>query len=228
MKKMFLLLLSICLLLAGCTVIGGIGSQPTDASTAPTPAATVQTTAPAPEETTAPVPEETTLPPAPELTVTFQYMTEGSKEYAVISASDPAGNVHWSMETGRHELIQLTTLWGIGSYENMYYYVENGDVVALEIATGTELWRNTEFEGAPGNERCYLIDDNGDIHLTGFFGPDYFRISAQGQTIQKIPALHKDYFWASSIQKVDGKIVVCFSGGPEGDMGPDYYKVTVE
>lgn len=228
MKKLIVPILILCFALTGCSILERFLPQPTGESANPTQTTATQPAETLPEEPTETIPEETTQPPTVELTVHFQYMIEGSKEYAVIFASDPAGNIHWTMQTGLHEVLQLTGLWGIGSYENMYYYIENGHVVALEIATGTELWRNTEFGGAPGNERCYFIDDNGDIHLTGFFGPDYFCVSKDGKTLQSIAALHKDYFWASSIQKADGKIVVCFSGGPEGDMGPDYYKVPVD
>lgn len=177
------------------------------------------------------LPEETEPPSEPTVpvnTITYQYHTEDLQEYARIIAHDQDHNEVWVYETPRFDMAQLQRVSPIGSWNDRYYFVEDRAVVALDIATGEVLWKNSDFGGCPASTDAVAIDDNGAIYLCGYFGPDFFAVSADGNTLKKVDTFNTDYYWAHKLEKQDFAIVVYFSGGPEGDMGPEAYSVSVD
>lgn len=219
MKRLMILILSLALLLSAC---GG--------TEAPEPAQP-QTTAPEVTEPEITEPEttepETTEPAAPVITATFTYHTDGGQEFARVTGCDDAGNQVWVYETVHLDMAQLCRVSDIGSWEDRYYLVEDNAVVALSLATGEVLWRNEEFGGAPAGPDAVLIDEGGTVYLCGFFGPDFFSVSCDGMTINKTDVLSPDYYWGHKLVKDGLTVSVYFSGGPEGDMGPEAYVVEV-
>lgn len=146
-------------------------------------------------------------------TVQMEIFYENYEEYGVITAVDGAGEELWSVTTGRYAQAQLERLASVGLYGEVYYYVEDGDVVALRASDGSELWRNSEFGGAAVS---FDLDEEGNLYLCGYFGPDFFGIDAEGNTLVKIDSFSSDYYWAYGLQVEGAYATVSMEGTPSG------------
>lgn len=206
-------------LLSGCSVVTGKpeATQP--------PVVTLPEPQIAEPEVTEP---ELTQAPTEAITVTYEYLTEGGNEYAIVTGWTSDNSAAWVYETGHLPMAQMARVSDLGQWQNQYYIVEDGAVVALDVQTGDPLWENADFVGAPASSDAFLIDSDGTVYLCGFFGPDFFAVSADGATLKKIDSFDSDYFWAHKLEKQGDSIVVYFSGGPEGDMGPEAYSFSVD
>ena len=222
MNKILMLLLVFSMLLAGC------GGEAADNTTADQSAPTIAI------GTNEEITEAATVSSVPETTeilianVTFEYLTEGMNEYACISGFDADGQLVWSHETDHYPMAQLERVSDVGQWERQYYYIEDGSVVALDVATGEVLWKNADFDGSPAGPDACLINEDGSLYLCGSFGPDFFAVDAQGNTLKSIPYMSDEYYWAYKLEWVDSQIAVYFSGGPEGDMGEPGYVFYVD
>ena len=214
-KQFFAMTLVLALLLCGCGL-----ESPSISDHLPTEAPTTLATDPD-------IPE-TTEAPAPQINVFFEYKTSDSQEYATLTGFDPDGNAVWSWDTERYEMAQLERVSDIGQWQDRYYYVEDCAVVAVDTASGEILWRNGDFGGCPAGLDASLIDEDGTIYLCGFFGPDFFAVDADGNTLKQIDSFDEDYYWAYKLTKDGSIITVHLSGGPEGDVGDPGYTFTVE
>ena len=222
-KQFFAITLVLALLLCGCGL-----ESPSISDHLPTEAPTTLATDPdIPETTEASIPE-TTEAPAPQINVFFEYKTSDSQEYATLTGFDPDGNAVWSWDTDRYEMAQLERVSDIGQWQDRYYYVEDCAVVAVDAASGEILWRNGDFGGCPAGLDASLIDEDGTLYLCGFFGPDFFAVDADGNTLKQIDSFDEDYYWAYKLTKDGSIITVHLSGGPEGDVGDPGYTFTVE
>lgn len=216
--KYFIMLCLTALLLCGCAAPS---SQPEVVTRPPIELPEPQIALP--EETDTP-----TVPTAPVNTVTYQYHTEDLKEFARIIAHDQDHNEVWVYETPHLDMAQMQRVSPIGSWNDRYYFVEDGAVVALDIATGNVLWKNSDFGGCPASTDAVAIGDDGSVYLCGFFGPDFFAADTSGNTLRKTDSFNADYYWAHKLKMQDFAVIVYFSGGPEGDMGPEAYSVSVD
>ena len=160
-----------------------------------------------------------TTAPVMSVDVTYNYYAENGSEYAAIQGFDRDGNQLWVVTTALLPMAQMERVTDIGRYEDRYYYIEDGAVVALDVYTGSILWKNADFGGCP-TEDCIVIGDSGRLYLSGFFGPDLAVIEPDGQaTIYS--SLTEDYYWPCRLEvdEAAGVATVYMSGGPEGDMG---------
>lgn len=217
MKRWFCLILAL-LALSGCALHTSGGT------TVPaTPGA-----ATSPSDTPPSATSIATDPVLPVLTVTFSRQSQENLEYARITAVDDEGTVVWTVETKRYDVAQMDRVLPIGQWQQQYYFVDDGDIVALDVQTGGENWRNPDFGGVPaGPDACHITAD-GTVYLCGFFGPDFYAVDAKGSSIARISELEPEYYWAHRLIVEQNRILVCFSGGPEGDMGPEAYKFPLE
>lgn len=190
---------------------------------------------PVPEDT---IPQETIpeITPIPEETepsyigyaVEFEYITDYSEEYCILTCTDIQGNIAWTRESGHYQAAQLYRLSYVGTFEDRCYYVEDGSLVALNLLTGEELWRNTEFYGSPASADAVYIDEYGFICLTGYFGPDLMVVDPNGNTVKYFNTLQDGYYWAYKLERSGDQLVIYLSGGPEGDMGTPGHAVYVD
>lgn len=156
--------------------------------------------------------------------VKFDRITDGSKEYAVITGYDAFDSAVWSIETARYEMAQMDRLCEIGIWEDRYYYVEDGRVIVLQLLNGSLLWENAEFGGSIAVD-AYAFSPNGTLYLCGYFGPDFFAVDSNGVTLKKIDVLSNDYYWGYQVEYVNGEILITFEGNPQGDGTPHICRV---
>lgn len=157
---------------------------------------------------------------APQITVNFRHYFENGSEYGAIRGLDSNGNQVWVVTTALLPTAQMDRVTSIGQYLDRYYYIEDGDVVAIRVSDGAELWRNKDFGGSP-TDSCIVIGEDGTVYLSGFFGPDLFVADINGKTLLKERQISADYYWPCRLEiDTDAhKATVYMSGGPEGDMG---------
>ena len=157
-------------------------------------------------------------------TILFQTEYDEGTEYATITALDEDGQTVWMRQTQQYPVAQLTNVTEIGMWEDRFYYVENGQIVALNRETGETLWENNEFQGAPAGKNACLIMEDGTIVATGYFGPDLAVVSKDGALVHYLDTYDTNIFWPYDVVMEDGMIVITFEGSPY-DTGETKLKV---
>lgn len=166
---------------------------------------------------------------APAVEVSFDVQHENDTEFAVITGYDEDGEALWTVETPKYGTAQLSRVQAVDIRNDMYYYIDDGDVVALSLKDGRELWRNDEFGGSLGD---FAFGNNGTLYLCGYLGPDLFVIDSDGSTVRRIAALKDDYIWPYDIDFYDdGALAITYeqvgAGGDEGTitLDPDTFEI---
>lgn len=140
------------------------------------------------------------------VSVNFDHNTSDPvKESAIVTGLDDAGNVVWTYETGKYDQAQLSRISDVGMNGEGYYLVEGESVVALNLADGSVLWKNSDFGGAAARS---VFGADGTIYLCGYFGPDFFAVDKDGKTLKKIESFSNDYIWADGITYEGDKVIV--------------------
>ena len=147
-------------------------------------------------------------------TVSFSHKFEDEKEYAVITGYADEDEL-WEVETGRYGASQVDRVQEIGVANDQYYYIEDGDVVALSLLDGSELWRNTEFHGALGD---FVFDNYGLLYLCGYFGPDIFVLNQDGRTVDSRASLRDGFIWPYDIRFIEeGGLLITYEQAVDGE-----------
>ena len=149
------------------------------------------------------------------------------EETGTIVAKDKDGNTIWVHDGGAYPAAQLESYDEIGKRGAYYYYSEGGTIVALHLDTGKVAWKNSDFDGL-GIKHVFGEDA---IYLCGFFGPDFFAVSYEGNTLKRIEEIDDDYWYTSKLEDKGDKIAVHFDQSEDGNGGVFYvdkktYKVT--
>lgn len=161
--------------------------------------------------------EQTEAKKTPAGSVSFSHEADGDKEYAVITGKDDKGDELWTVETDAYGISQLDRVQEIGVKNNQYYYIEDGDVVALSLLDGSELWRNGEFHGALGG---FVFADNGALYLCGYFGPDVFVVNKDGDTVDSRASLQEGFIWPYDISFTEeGALRITYEQTDAGGWG---------
>ena len=151
--------------------------------------------------------------------VRFDHKSENDTEYAVITGADASGKQLWQVETPRFGVAQLSRVTGLDVRNNVYYYIEDGDVVTLSLADGSEVWRNRDFKGSPASD-AWTFDANGSLYLCGYLGPDLIVINPQGKTVCRYAEFHTDYYWPYEIALLEGNGArITYEMGPGHNEG---------
>lgn len=135
-------------------------------------------------------------------------------EYAIIVGYDENGTNLWTYETGTYDAAQLDRVSEIGIYNGAYYFVEDGTIVTLNLADGSVIWKNAEFQGAAP---CFDFGSKGVLYISGYFGPDLFVVDREGATIKRVDSFTNEYYWPSSVDEQDGEVRIEMDMGPNGD-----------
>ena len=147
-------------------------------------------------------------------TIRFQREYGDDKEYAVITALDADGETVWQQQTRQYDVAQLDSVTEIGLWNDRFYYVEGGKIVALDRESGEKLWENKEFQGRPAGKDACLILEDGTIVATGYFGPDLTVVDKDGELLAYLDTYDTNIFWPYDVVMDDGVIVITFEGSP--------------
>ena len=131
-------------------------------------------------------------------------------EYGIIKGLDDSGNVIWQKETGHYLPSQLDHIKDIGIANGYYYYIENGYVITLDLATGSEIWK-AEFPGSPA-ESAILFDNDGKLYLAGYLGPDLCVIDKNGEVLFTKGSFDDDIYWPYMLQKNGDRLYIVYEG----------------
>ena len=183
-----LIVLLLAALLAGC------------AGTSKTPAATE-----APELTVSPEPAaataEPTAEPSPEpiraARVTFDNAYDQGMESARITGYTESGEELWTVLTGSYPISQMNRCTGIGAENGLYYYVEDGRIIALDLTDGAAVWENTDFGGSASG---WVFDGDGKLYICGYFGPDVFVVGPDGTTLARVGQFDPSRYWPYGLE----------------------------
>ena len=153
------------------------------------------------------IPDRT--PDADMSSIELETRAEDGYEYAVITARDAAGDEVWRYETPQCVMTELSAVAAIGLIEDCYYFVEDTSVVCLDAQTGAVLWKNDDY----GSRATGIAFDEDAIYLCGYYGPDFYAISYNGETLARIEQFDPNYYWAQEIELQDGQAAVYLHGG---------------
>ena len=163
---------------------------------------------------------ETSAAGAAEVRMTRQ---DGEGEKVLFEGLDGNGAVVWQRTETTGYRTELTLIEEIGAWEDRYYYTRQGSVCCLRISDGAMLWENGEF-GETGISG--LIDPrNGNVYLCGWYGPDFFACSRDGDTLSLAgSASGNEFFWPSGMSW-DGpdRLVIYWQGGAGLEMALPYH-----
>lgn len=163
-------------------------------------------------------PEPVVLPERVEMETYF----EDSMDYAIIRAYSGSEEV-WSRELTPQQSTELDSFSELGIVDGLYLYSDVGTVTALDLATGGIVWENSDFGGAVSG---FDWDEQGNIYLTGWYGPDFFLADIEGNTLCRIGEFDPDYYWANGVRKLDDHTAeVTLTMGPGGVEGEFRFRV---
>lgn len=149
------------------------------------------------------------------VTLEIHYSKEQQMEYAEITGSDEEGKQIWSYQSNMFMRTELEQISEIGIYGENYYFIEGGTVVSLRVEDGTVVWKNEDYRG---NETKFCFYGN-IFYLCGYYGPDFYAVDIEGNTLNRIENFSPEYYWASDIQYTNDQVIVTMSGSEDGQGG---------
>ena len=223
--RLIALLLCLLLLLTAC------GAKPAGEESAPVErhTASPQSETPAPTEESAPAPTEEpepyTEPPvdAHEVErVAFDRRDDGQAEHVLLTGVAANGEAVWQKEYGTEYRTELTLIEEIGVWQDRYYFNDHGTVVCLRLADGETLWENEGFGGASISSQIDPRD--GRVYLCGWYGPDFYACSCEGQTLANYRTVAEGFYWPSDMTWAGSdELVVYYRGGAAMEIALPFY-----
>ena len=161
-----------------------------------------------------------------QISVDFEKIyTEDSMEYAILRGVDADGSLVWTYETPAYELAQLDRITEIGCHDDAYYFCEDGRIIKFDLATGNILWENDEFNGSATD---WLFDDENNLYICGYFGPDLFAVSEEGETVKVIDMANVDLYWPYDLEWYDERTIeITYEGNEMGSGNPQSLLIDV-
>ncbi len=145
----------------------------------------------------------------------------GYAECAVIKGITATGETAWIVKTEKYPAAQLTQCKEFGVFKDAYYYMEGGNLVKLNLADGSVVWR-CACGGSPAAD-AILFADNGNIYYSGYYGPAFVAIDSEGNVLKIIETLDVPYYWPYKLEAIDSeRIAICFEGSDSGEGGMVY------
>lgn len=126
-----------------------------------------------------------------------------------IDAKDDTGNIVWNYKTSNGIRAELEANQFLGKYKDRVYISESGAIVALDLNTGNEIWKNSDFETGG---ICFAFDQKDSIFFTGYYSGDIYGIDKDGRSILESPIPSG---WCHKIV-VEGDYLKVYSAG-DGD-----------
>ena len=94
--------------------------------------------------------------------VNFERFYEDNFEFAILTGKDDADNTIWTYETEKYAATELNRTSEITVKNGIYYFCEDGTIIAFSVSDGTILWQNSSFGGSLSS---YAFGNNGELYL---------------------------------------------------------------
>lgn len=150
---------------------------------------------------------------------------ETSKEYAVITVSKN-NTLIWSYETEKMTVTELDRVEFIESPKDKIYINVGGNIIALDLETGEQLWKNNNSSGA---STCSVIDENDTLYIMGYYGPHLHVIDNNGNTIKMIESFDDNLYWPYEAKLSDDILTIKYASDDnasiEVDLNDYSYKI---
>ena len=90
----------------------------------------------------------------------------------------------------------------------MAFSAEDG-LTALDFYTGEEVWNIPDSTLSLGGSICHTVDENGNMYIGGYYGPDPVAISMHGEILWQTD-FQGAYYWLYDIEIVDDSLICSF------------------
>ncbi|NMA93735.1 MAG: hypothetical protein GX975_03630 [Clostridiales bacterium] len=171
------------------------------------------------EPPVSPVQPET--PPTPEVAPVVEAIdmqleyNQHAQVTGYIKGLSADGSVVWEHVTETCNVGQCDVIQNIGVSSAGYMFLAGGSLYCLDPDNGELRWVN---EGFGGDGASWDFDEEGNLFLTGYFGPWIFGVNPEGETIayQNVMPEHYEaegYYWPSALlADSDGFIRIRYFG----------------
>ena len=157
----------------------------------------------------------------------YNLLTAEGEEFGEFQGIDPEGNLLWTYVTPSYSMAQLSRITPIGLYQDRYYLIEDGTVVALDLLTGNVLFENPDFRGSPAPE-AMLIDDFGYLYLSGYDSPLLFIMDPEGHTVRRITDYDTDYCMPFRLTMEGDTLTIHMESDGRGGSGDFPLEITAD
>ena len=140
------------------------------------------------------------------------YEGEGERERLKLGAYNEKLQNVWSLSTATtySTELDLTDVFMAGTAEKPLLMVYNRQIglMCLDIPTGEILWTLKSDEVSLGASLTHAVAENGNMYITGYYGPDPVAITADGEVLWQSHVENEDVFWPYQIELQTNAIVV--------------------
>ncbi len=106
-----------------------------------------------------------------------------------IKGYDTNYNQLWYYQCDFHPRAQSDSISWIGINDGKVYFFEDGAIIALDLASGYQVWKNTDYKGTAPAKNGYTFSSSGKLYICGYFRPDLFIVDSNGTTISRVFSL---------------------------------------
>ncbi len=146
-----------------------------------------------------------------------------------VQALDASGSVMWEYTTPDSPVGQCDSLQYLGMENGKVFITEinvsdepivdmmsfsESRLRALSAADGSVVWDNTEFHGAGASA---VFDEDGNIYVTGYFGPDCMKVSKTGDTLWIVRSVDEDLYWVYDIDYENREVIISYEMNENGE-----------
>lgn len=140
----------------------------------------------------------------------------GGGEYLLITCEDEAGEQRWFYESKTDDVSEMDRIdvfmGGAAQDPMVMVYNSEKGLTALDVVTGEERW--TLSDEHLGASISHAVDDQGNIYMGGYDGPDPVAIDVRGNVIWRSSA--GESYWLYEIELVD-QTLVCHYASLDGE-----------
>lgn len=154
--------------------------------------------------------------------IQFEHMYEDGQEWAVITAYDADGETVWSKASEKYPGAQIDRVVELGINDDMYYYVEDGQVNTVDKNTGEIRWINDDKIGSPISS-CHAFDEEGNLYVAPYFGGKLYVMDKDGNILNTVNFPDgEEYYRPYEMSMENNALTVTFEGNDLNDSTITY------
>lgn len=154
--------------------------------------------------------------------IQFEHMYEDGQEWAVITAYDADGETVWSKASEKYPGAQIDRVVELGINDDMYYYVEDGQVNTVDKNTGEIRWINGDKIGSPISS-CHAFDEEGNLYVAPYFGGKLYVMDKDGNILNTVNFPDgEEYYRPYKMSMENNALTVTFEGNDLNDSTITY------